>query len=322
MKINSLLLFLLIFGIGFGAGFIISGRITNKKISEVKHRQTPAGFKEEIYKYIKPKDNQKKYLDSVIAEYLPKLKKENEIRIEYQKKIRDSLFADIQSLLDKKQKSKFKKYEESIIKPEKKLSKKPLTDTMENEKGIRKKLEKFRETLTPDQQHKLDSIIAKRKHDLKNPQLKREIHIYTRLNIFPIIYKYRIEFENELSDEEKEIIAELIEKRKNYRKEFVQSQIEDSETEDMDEKMKLFNIESRNALLIIASKHKESLEKIAEELAPHRQQWEKDINEIKAKYIKNYKAPEKKPQKVKEKNIIDFLLINTKKNNKKNRNSR
>ena len=104
MKIKSLILFLLIFGVGFGAGFIISGRITNKKIAEVKRRQTPAGFKDEIYKYVKPNQNQKKYLDSVISEYLPKIKKENEIRQEYQKKLRDSMFAQIQNMLDKKQK--------------------------------------------------------------------------------------------------------------------------------------------------------------------------------------------------------------------------
>lgn len=319
MKINSLILFLLIFGIGFGAGFIISGRITSKKIAEVKHRQTPAGFKEEIYKYIKPDNSQKQYLDSVIAEYIPKIKKENELSREYQKKLRDSMFSEIQIMLDKKQKTKFKKYEETITTTDKKTTPKSDTDTSIKEKRDKKKYEKFREKLSIEQQRKLDSAIERRKKDLQNPNLKREIWEYTKQNIYPILLKYRLNFDEELSESEKQTIEILIENRKKLRKEYAQSQIDDSEIEDLSDKMKEFNNEARTELIPIFLNHKNSIEKIVEDLTPYRQKWEKDISEIKAKYIEDYKPPQKKSQKIREKNIMDFLLLNTQNHKRKKR---
>lgn len=319
MKLNTFILFLLLFGVGFGAGFIFSGRLTNKKIAEVKRRQTPAGFKDEIYKYIKPDKNQKKYLDSVIAEYIPKIKKENEIRQEYQKKLRDSMFAEIQIMLDKKQKNKFDKYKETVLIPDKK-TKPQHADTSDYSILRKKKAEKFRESLTEEQQHKLDSAIERRKKDLQNPELKREIWQYTKQNILPVLYKHRLEFDEELDENEKEIIEQLIAKRKEFRSEYLNSQI-DEET-DKNAKHKEFYIESRKELLPIYINHKASIENIIEQLAPYRQTWEKDINDIKSKYIENFVPPTRKSQKVKEKSIIDFLLINVKPLQKKRRYNR
>ncbi|NUM32195.1 MAG: hypothetical protein HUU47_07725 [Bacteroidetes bacterium] len=317
MKLNTFILFLLIFGLGFGAGFIFSGRLTNKKIAEVKRRQTPAGFKDEIYKYIKPDDAQKKYLDSVIADYIPKIKKENEIRQEYQKMLRDSMFAQIQMMLDNKQKNKFKKYKETVLtsKDDRKINK---NDTLDFVQKRKKKYEKFKENLTIEQQQRLDSAIERRKRDLQNPELKRQIWQYTKQNILPVMQKYRLQFEEELSDDEKEIIKNLVAKRKEYRSEIIQSQLED-ESINKNSQLKEFYLEARTELMPIYNNHKTSLEKIATELAPYRQTWEKDINEIKSKYIENFKPSTQKPQKVKEKNIIDFLLINVKPLQKKRR---
>ena len=75
---------------------------------------------------------------------------------------------------------------------------------------------KIEELLTPEQLIKWKAIKEKKRSELKNPELKKELRAYKKQNIIPVLLEKRKEFENELSNEEKLIIADLIAKRQAF----------------------------------------------------------------------------------------------------------
>ena len=76
MNVKAFLIFSIIFILGFGSGFLVSGRLTKKSIEAVKERETPLGFKKDLYKYLNPDEDQKQFIDSIVAEYIPKIKED------------------------------------------------------------------------------------------------------------------------------------------------------------------------------------------------------------------------------------------------------
>lgn len=310
MNWKALLLFLIIFGVGFGSGFLVSGRLTKKSIEAVKERESPVGFKKDLYKYLKPDENQKKVIDSIVADYIPKIKEERSISRMYQKHLRDSMFAEIQSLLDTKQKGNLKKFKKDKITKSPKMVESKTIDTtkvVDKKASLKKRLEEIRKELNSKQQQRFDSIIEARKKERQNPEMKKELRVYYRQNIIPLLTEKRLNFENELTDDEKATIEGIRTKRNGFRAEWQEGQItgEGMETKDM----KDFMTESRKALQPILLNHKASLEKLEESIRPEREQWETDIDKIKAKYITDYKPKSDKIFKSKEKNAIDFLLM-------------
>jgi hypothetical protein len=309
MNFKALLIFLTIFGVGFGSGFLVSGRLTKKSIDAVKERETPAGFKNDLYKYLNPDENQKKVIDSIVADYIPKIREERAISRMYQKHLRDSMFAEIQSLLDTKQKDNLKKFETKKIKTSKQADIKIADTSRTGDKRLtlKKRLEEIRKDLNPEQQQRFDSTIEARKKERQNPEMKKELKVYYRQNIIPVLLEKRRNFEGELSEDEKLTIEDIRTKRNAFRAEWLEGQLtgESMETKDMKE----FMLESRKALQPILLNHKAELEKLEVSIRPEREQWEADIDKIKAKYITDYKPKSDKLFKSKEKNAIDFLLM-------------
>ena len=309
MNFKALLIFLTIFGVGFGSGFLVSGRLTKNSIEAVKERETPVGFKNDLYKYLKPDENQKRIIDSIVADYIPKIKEERAISRMYQKHLRDSMFAEIQSLLDTKQKDNLKKFEKDKIKKTSKQAIKlaDTSKTVDKQLTLKKRLQEIRKDLTPQQQQKFDSTIEARKKERQNPEMKKELKVYYRQNIIPVLLQKRRNFEDELTDDEKATIEDIRTKRNAFRAEWLEGQITGEGMESKD--MKDFMLESRKALQPILLNHKAELEKLEESIRPEREQWEADIDKIKAKYITDYKPKSDKLFKSKEKNAIDFLLM-------------
>jgi hypothetical protein len=309
MNFKALLIFLTIFGVGFGTGFLVSGRLTKNSIEAVKERETPVGFKNDLYKYLKPDENQKRIIDSIVADYIPKIKEERAISRMYQKHLRDSMFAEIQSLLDIKQKDNLKKFEKDKIKKTSKQAIKlaDTSKTVDKQLTLKKRLQEIRKDLTPQQQQKFDSTIEARKKERQNPEMKKELKVYYRQNIIPVLLQKRRNFEDELTEDEKATIEDIRTKRNAFRAEWLEGQITGEGMESKD--MKDFMLESRKALQPILLNHKAELEKLEESIRPEREQWEADIDKIKAKYITDYKPKSDKLFKSKEKNAIDFLLM-------------
>jgi hypothetical protein len=309
MNFKALLIFLTIFGVGFGTGFLVSGRLTKNSIEALKERETPVGFKNDLYKYLKPDENQKRIIDSIVADYIPKIKEERAISRMYQKHLRDSMFAEIQSLLDIKQKDNLKKFEKDKIKKTSKQAIKlaDTSKTVDKQLTLKKRLQEIRKDLTPQQQQKFDSTIEARKKERQNPEMKKELKVYYRQNIIPVLLQKRRNFEDELTEDEKATIEDIRTKRNAFRAEWLEGQITGEGMESKD--MKDFMLESRKALQPILLNHKAELEKLEESIRPEREQWEADIDKIKAKYITDYKPKSDKLFKSKEKNAIDFLLM-------------
>jgi hypothetical protein len=275
----------------------------------VKERETPVGFKNDLYKYLKPDENQKRIIDSIVADYIPKIKEERAISRMYQKHLRDSMFAEIQSLLDIKQKDNLKKFEKDKIKKTSKQAIKlaDTSKTVDKQLTLKKRLQEIRKDLTPQQQQKFDSTIEARKKERQNPEMKKELKVYYRQNIIPVLLQKRRNFEDELTEDEKATIEDIRTKRNAFRAEWLEGQITGEGMESKD--MKDFMLESRKALQPILLNHKAELEKLEESIRPEREQWEADIDKIKAKYITDYKPKSDKLFKSKEKNAIDFLLM-------------
>jgi hypothetical protein len=309
MNFKALLIFLTIFGVGFGTGFLVSGRLTKNSIEALKERETPVGFKNDLYKYLKPDENQKRIIDSIVADYIPKIKEERAISRMYQKHLRDSMFAEIQSLLDIKQKDNLKKFEKDKIKKTSKQAIKlaDTSKTVDKQLTLKKRLQEIRKDLTPQQQQKFDSTIEARKKERQNPEMKKELKVYYRQNIIPVLLQKRRNFEDELTEDEKATIEDIRTKRNAFRAEWLEGQITGEGMESKD--MKDFMLESRKALQPILLNHKAELEKLEESIRPEREQWEADIDKIKAKYITDYKPKSDKLFKSKEKNAIDFSLM-------------
>ena len=310
MNWKALLLFLTIFGVGFGSGFLVSGRLTKKSIEAVKERESPVGFKKDLYKYLKPDENQKRIIDSIVADYIPKIKEERTISRMYQKHLRDSMFAQIQSLLDTKQKDNLKKFEkEKIAKSPKQVESKTIdtAKVIDKKASLKKRLKEIRKELNPEQQQRFDSTIEARKKERQNPEMKKELRVYYRQNIIPVLFEKRRNFEAELTNDEKATIEEIRARRDNFRAEWVEGQLNGVGIDSKD--MKDFMEESRRTLQPIMLNHKASLGKLDESIRPEREQWERDIDIIKSKYITDYKPKSDKLFKSKEKNAIDFLLM-------------
>lgn len=307
MNLRALLIFLTIFILGFGSGFLVSGRLTKNSIEEVKERESPVGFKKDLYKYLNPDERQKQIIDSIVADYIPKIKEERAISRMYQKHLRDSMFTQIQSLLDTKQKKNLKKFEQEklIKKPEPKITKQKDTIKTTSKITRQERIEQFKESLTPEQKQTLDSILQKKPKRPRNPAMNKELRQYARANIVPVLRKYRAEFEEELSDEERQTIANLRQKRN----ELIKSELLGVGEDESKEKQEALISEARISLGNIIKDHKQSLEQIAETLKPERLKWQADIDEIKAKYYPDYKPGEENEFKNKEKNAIDFLLM-------------
>lgn len=309
LKLKSLLIFLSIFITGFGFGFLVSGRLTKRSIEAVKARETPGGFKNDLYKYLDADATQKRVIDSIVAEYIPKIKEERAISLAYQKHLRDSMLIQIQQLLDNKQKGELKKFEkEKILKTTKPiLVKGKETDTVAKKPSIKiikqKQFERFQESLSPEQKQNFDSIIRDRKKEVKNPEMQKEIRQYTRSEVYPVLLEYRAKFEEELSVSEKAIIQKLRDQRKDIIRAELLGQPQDKE----DEKTLL---EARNELQSIIINHKISLEKIVLDLQPRRDKWNADIDAIKQKYIADYSPRNNRNAQQKEKNLLEFLLLN------------
>ncbi len=308
MNMKPLLIFLTIFIIGFGSGFLVSGRLTKKNIEAIKERETPLGFKKDLYKYLKPDEKQKQIIDSIVADYIPKIKEEREISRIYQKHLRDSMFAEIQQLLNTKQKDNLQKFEkEKIIKkPEPRIAKQKDTSKIALQKLRQRRFEEFKNSLTQEQKQALDSILTKNTTEPPNPEMKKELRQYARMNIVPVMMKYRLEFENELNEDEKALIADLRQKRKTL----IKAEILGIEDDESIEKQKVMIAEAKVLLKDIIVKHKSSLEKMALSLKPEREKWEADMDAIKAKYIASYKPGENPNFRNKEKIVVEFILMN------------
>lgn len=307
MNLKALLIFLTIFILGFGSGFLVSGRLTKNSIEAVKERESPVGFKKDLYKYLNPDERQKQIIDSIVADYIPKIKEERAISRMYQKNLRDSMFVQIQSLLDTKQKKNLKKFEEEklIKKPQPKIAKQKDTIRTTTKITRKERIEQFKESLTPEQKLTLDSILEKKPRRHRNPEMNKEIRQYARANIVPVLRKYRSEFEEELNDDERQIIAGWRQKRN----ELIKAELLGIGDEETKEKQDALISEARISLGSIINNHKKSLEEMAETLKPERLKWQADIDEIKVKYYPDYKPGEENEFKNKEKNAIDFLLM-------------
>jgi len=311
MKIKTILVFLSIFILGFGSGFLLSGRLTRQSIEAARQRETPIGFKKYLYDYVKADSNQRQVIDSIVSEYIPKIKEESALSRSYQRHLRDSMFAEIQQLLNEKQKNELKKFEkEKIVKKPREETgivkdtqdaSLPLKYSRQNRKGESKT------SLSKEQSDPSDSLRKRYKEEMRNPEMLKEIRRYTRFYILPVLTKERARFELELSEEEKATIASIRTKRKEIIKNEWMGVEEDPEN---GEKQKVLIQEAKKALKEIIVNHKTSIEQIAESLKPNRAKWEADMDMIKARYVKDYKPmPKDKTRKQLEKQVVEFILL-------------
>lgn len=305
MKLKPLLIFLAIFVIGFGSGFLVSGRLTKRKIAEVKERQTPAGFKKDLYKYINPDKSQQKYIDSIIAAYVPRIREESVESRKEQKRLRDSMFTMIQGLLDQKQQQKLKKFEtEKIIKPaiKKEIPERDTSTAQFRKLGQKRKIEEYRKSLTPQQRSEFDSMVIKQRQAMRNPELKRELRQYMRRSIFPVLRRYRVEFEKELTEDEKALLSEVRSNRNAMRNN------NQDMGDDVDDKKQL-DPQLKADLRDLIQNHKTTLDKMITELKPQREQWTRDMDEIKKRYYPAYKNTDDLKKGGIDRNTLDFLLM-------------
>lgn len=308
MSIKPFLIVLAIFMIGFGAGFWTSGRITRNKIEAVKARQTPDGFKDDLYRYIKPDKAQQKYIDSIIAAYIPRIREEGVESRNAQKRMRDSMFTLIQTLLNNKQQSGLKKFEkEKIIKPQQ-VAKNMDTAGSRPAPGsvVTPQTPGSPYRLDQDASNRRDSAFIKQRLAMQNPELKRALRMYIRRNMLPVLMQYRNQFERELSAEELQLLGDIRAVRRDRVK---RDRDEQGETPDLTPDERNLSQDQKEALRTLYQNHKASLDKIAAELKPLRDKWNAEMDEIRLSFYPEYKRIERPNYKSIERNTLDFLLM-------------
>lgn len=185
-----------------------------------------------------------------------------------------------------------------------KLKQRKIKDEIkENNSNLR---EKVKEILTPEQLNKAKSIMVdtnKIKQNGKKAYRKQLIE-YTEKNIKPAISEKRKEFDKNLSEEEKKIIAEFVAKHnalKDANKEIIDKKL-------IIERRKALHKETTEALKPIIANHKTELEKIFDDLKPQIEKWQNDIDRMMME--NGIKNEEKKPFKMNKKNLLLRFLLN------------
>jgi len=165
--------------------------------------------------------------------------------------------------------------------------------------------------LNAEQLVKWNAIREQKKAERNNPELKRELKAYKQETIKPVMLEKRIQFETELSAEDKLVIAEVRAKHQAFRGSEKGGNKSEGNPEDRKrrkEELKQYTMETLKPIL---EKHSASLEKINSDLIPYHEKWKTDMDAIKAKYISDMESKPHKGKKGKhdKKGAIHFLLI-------------
>lgn len=311
MTLRSVSIILLIFGLGFGSGFLFSGRLTKQRIEAVKAHETPQGFKNDLYKYLKPEDRQKKVIDSIVATFVPLIKEERAISRLVQKHLRDSMLASIQQILDAKQKGDLNRFEKEKMRAPLPKKTKGNRDTLPTTKKeiIKKRMEIYRESLSPEEQIKFDSTINRRPKGNKRADMRAQTRAYILETMLPVLKSYRVKFDKELSADERNTLKDLRQQRDALKLDWLQNQIDDADKSENREAIRAFMETSKRPLQIITLKHRARLEAINSELEPLRQKWIEDLTAIRAKYQPDGKPFQSDRINNPRKNTVEFLLM-------------
>jgi hypothetical protein len=141
------------------------------------------------------------------------------------------------------------------------------------------KLNKLKQVLTTEQLDKWKEIKKSERSLEKNAELKKALEEYHKLNILPVLKEKRKAFENELSNDEKLVIAEQrakIDALKAGKGKWTKEEIK--------QRRKALKSEIYVALRPIIENHKGSFEKLKEALKTDQIQWKKDLEAIRLQY--------------------------------------
>ena len=171
--------------------------------------------------------------------------------------------------------------------------------------ALRRLLEERRtklEALLTAEQVAMWKVIVKSHHkNLPDQDLRKEIIKYKQENILPVMIEKRRQFDKELTEEEKLVIAGLRAKHDALRK----SMKNFENRTDVKERMELWREESKCALLPVIEKHKASLDNIARELKKEQEKWRDDPDRIREANGMKVKPGLKGPGR----NPVRFLLL-------------
>ena len=117
--------------------------------------------------------------------------------------------------------------------------------------------------------------------DAVDPEMRNEIRAYVEENIIPVLREHRSELEDELSPEEKEVIAEIRSKRPP-KSQFGPPPPSDFEDDDKEEyrQHRSERRKYRKQLVEIVDNHEDFFEQLRQILEPSRDSWQSDISSI------------------------------------------
>ncbi len=162
----------------------------------------------------------------------------------------------------------------------------------EVQKLRKEKHEKVKEVLTPEQLKKLEELKKASRENAK--AMREELRKYRKERIEPVLKQKRMEFESALTEEEKATIKQCRDRMKELkdgRKEDMENRkaehkkMTPEERKLMQENRKKVRTENQEALRPILRAHRDKLDQIEQDMEPLREEWKKDMQAIREKYV-------------------------------------
>ncbi len=114
MKSKSILILIATLIVGFAIGFMTNSQLTKRRIQSFVKMGTSAGFKERLYRVIKPDDLQLVEIDPILEKYAEKIHQSVIESREEMKNINDKMVEELAPFLNDEQLERMKKAHERI----------------------------------------------------------------------------------------------------------------------------------------------------------------------------------------------------------------
>lgn len=172
--------------------------------------------------------------------------------------------------------------------------------------------------LTPEQATKAKELHQKRREIHRqlreNEDLRAEMKQYHRQNILPVIRTQRLKLEAELSDKEKQVIAQVRSQMRQHKPRKNKEEWEEMPREERQEIRKAKHEKMREILeplRAIAEAHRETLKALHEEIATQEAEWREAKKSIVQQYLPEGESlpPHLPSMKAPHHKVIKFLLL-------------
>lgn len=115
MKTRIVLLIIGSILLGFVGGFFTSGQVAKKRMHKIMRSQEPKAMNQRLINTIDPDEEQEKVIRSIIKKHMERIRTERKNHHSEMKSAHESMFNEIEEVLDEDQKQRLKKLKMKMI---------------------------------------------------------------------------------------------------------------------------------------------------------------------------------------------------------------